>query len=78
MTAILLSILFMAGCGKKVSTYNYNVDDIKHCDNLYIKKRLCIMRTELKYILIPEIWKTFHFIAKVWETGQKKRIKTIN
>ena len=38
MTAILLSILFMAGCGKKVSTYNYNVDDIKHCDNLYIKK----------------------------------------
>ena len=38
LTAILLSILFMAGCGKKVSTYNYNVNDIKHCDNLYIKK----------------------------------------
>ena len=36
--AVLLNILLIAGCGKKINTYTYNVKDIKHCDSLYITK----------------------------------------
>lgn len=36
--AILLSILLTAGCGKKLSSYSYDVKKIKHSDELYITK----------------------------------------
>ena len=36
--AVLLNILLIAGCGKKINTYTYNIKDIKHCDSLYITK----------------------------------------
>ena len=36
--AVLLNVLFIAGCGKKLNTYTYNLKDIKHCDDLYITK----------------------------------------
>ena len=35
---ILLSILLTAGCGKKLSSYSYDVKKIKHSDELYITK----------------------------------------
>jgi len=38
LTTILLSIFFLAGCGNKGNTYTYNLDEIKHNDDLYIKK----------------------------------------
>ncbi len=36
--AVLINILFIAGCGKNVTTYTYDVKNIKHCDSLYITK----------------------------------------
>ena len=36
--AVLINILFIAGCQKNVTTYTYDVKNIKHCDSLYITK----------------------------------------
>ena len=36
--AVLINILFITGCQKNVTTYTYDVKNIKHCDSLYITK----------------------------------------
>ena len=52
---ILLSIFFMAGCGKKGNTYTYKLDEIKHNENFYVKKTVYYEdRVEITFNTSPD------------------------
>jgi hypothetical protein len=75
--AVLLNILFIAGCGKNVNTYTYDVKNINHCDALYITKtKYYDDRVEIS-VKSDYSLENIHFSTDAPNTGVKTKNKTV-